>query len=124
MSSPPQQTAAVPPRPANSGASGVPSVARAAMLFLTTTTWMFFAAQIRPQPRVGVGVQADHVHQQGVVDVLQPVAEVFGNQILDVFAHVKFTVLVRVPGAAWPRRLNDRHVSITFGSARWGSSWR
>ena len=27
--------------------------------------------QLRPQAVVGVGVQADHVHQQGVVDVLQ-----------------------------------------------------
>ena len=41
MSSPPQQMAAVPVKSANKGASGVPSVARAAMLFLTTITWMF-----------------------------------------------------------------------------------
>ena len=30
------------------------------------------APQLRPQTGVGVGVQADHVHQQRVVDVLQP----------------------------------------------------
>ncbi len=41
ISSEPQHTAAVPSNPTNNGASGVPSVARAAMLFLIAKIWMF-----------------------------------------------------------------------------------
>ena len=76
MSSPPQQMAAVPLTPSNSGGQRRAFGRPAAMLFFTTSTWMFLLRSSLRKRVVGVRVQADHVHQQGVVDVLQPLAEI------------------------------------------------
>ena len=87
MSSPPQIKAIVPAAFSNAGASRVPSVARAARLFLTTSRWMFFLRSRCRKRDVLVVLQTDHVDQQRVVDALQPIAEVLRDQVFDEFAH-------------------------------------
>ena len=109
----------------------MPSVARAARLFFTTSTWMFFSRKLRPQPSVRVGVQTDHVHQQGVVDALQPVAECSATRFLT------YLLMATDVCASWALRLlrcgdqapnapSDRDISCLCyaAPARSGSSWR
>ena len=76
MSSPPQTTASVPSTPSNAGASRVPSVARRARLFFTTSRWMFFLRSRCRSATFLFVLQADHVDQQRIVDAVQPLAEV------------------------------------------------
>ena len=71
MSSRPSTMASVPFEPSNAGASGVPSVARRARLFLTTSSWMFLSRSSLRKARGAVGRQADHVHQQQVLDAVE-----------------------------------------------------
>ena len=87
MSSPPHTRASVPSLRSNAGASRVPSVARCARLFLTTSRWMFFLPQPLPQLHVLVVLHADHVDQQRILDSVEPIAKVFRDQVFDVFAH-------------------------------------
>ena len=81
-SSPPQTIANVPSTPSNAAASGVPSVARLAKLFLTTSKWMFFSRNCFRSTHGLVRIQADDVHQQGIANTLQPAGNIFAQQDL------------------------------------------
>ena len=66
----------------------MPSVARRARLFFTTSRWMFFFRSRCRSATFLFVLQADHVDQQRIVDAVQPLAEVLGDQVFDEFAHV------------------------------------
>ena len=88
MSSPPQISAIVPLAFSNAGASRVPSVARARQAVLDHQQVDVLLPQPLPQRDVLVVLQANHIDQQRILDALQPIAKVLGDQVFDEFAHV------------------------------------